>query len=102
MPSFVATRAEMILNGILPIDQLRDHVEPINLLSALIPRHVLEDTYGIMLPKPLEGEDPARPPTSQELLNAYGCKETVAYRYFQFCFTFNNNFFPLLQTIEVL
>lgn len=74
MPSFVATRAEMILNGILPIDQLRDHVEPVNLLSSLIPRHVLEDTYGIMLPKPLEGEDPLRPPTSQELLNAYGCK----------------------------
>ena len=72
MPSFVSTRAEMVLNGILPIDRLRDHVEPINLLASLIPRHVLEDTYGIMLPAPLEGEDPARPPTSQELLNAYG------------------------------
>ncbi|XP_034255941.1 large subunit GTPase 1 homolog [Thrips palmi] len=72
MPSFVATRAEMVLNGILPIDQLRDHVEPVNLLSSLIPRHVLEDCYSIMIPPPLEGEDPSRPPTSQELLNAFG------------------------------
>ncbi|KAK3918731.1 Large subunit GTPase 1-like protein [Frankliniella fusca] len=72
MPSFVATRADMVLNGILPIDQLRDHVQPINMLSSLIPRHVLEDTYGIMLPKPSEGEDPLRHPSSQELLNAYG------------------------------
>lgn len=72
MPSFVATRPEMVLNGILPIDQLRDYVEPINLLSSLIPRRVLEDTYGIMLPAPLEGEDPTRPPTSQELLNVFG------------------------------
>lgn len=74
MPSFVSTRAEMVLNGILPIDQLRDHVEPVNLLSSYIPRHVLEDNYGIMIPPPLEGEDPLRPPTSQELLNAYGCE----------------------------
>ncbi|CAG2062599.1 unnamed protein product, partial [Timema podura] len=34
-----------------------------------------QDRYGIMLPAPLEGEDPLRPPTAEELLNAYGCKE---------------------------
>lgn len=72
MPSFVSTRAEMVLNGILPIDNLRDHVEPVNLLCSYIPRHILEDNYGIMIPPPLEGEDPSRPPTSQELLNSYG------------------------------
>ncbi|XP_066260673.1 large subunit GTPase 1 homolog isoform X1 [Euwallacea similis] len=71
MPSFVFTKAEMILNGVLPIDQMRDHVPPVNLVSELIPRHVIEDLYGIMLPKPLEGEDPDRSPTAEELLNAY-------------------------------
>ncbi|CAG9767545.1 unnamed protein product [Ceutorhynchus assimilis] len=71
MPSFVFTKAEMILNGILPIDQMRDHVPPVNLVTKLIPRHVVEDKYGIMLPKPLEGEDPDRSPTAEELLNAY-------------------------------
>lgn len=74
MPSFVFTKAEMILNGILPVDQMRDHVPPVNLVTNLIPRHVLEDKYGIMLPKPLEGEDHDRAPTDEELLNAYACK----------------------------
>lgn len=71
MPSFCTTKADMILNGILPIDQMRDHVPPVNLLCTLIPRHVLEDTYGIMLTKPLEGEDPTRPPYAEELLLAF-------------------------------
>lgn len=73
MPSFVYTKAEMIVNGILPIDQMRDHVPPVNLVSSLIPRHVLEDKYGFMLPLPMEGEDQERCPTAEELLNAYGC-----------------------------
>ncbi|XP_038110497.1 large subunit GTPase 1 homolog [Culex quinquefasciatus] len=71
MPSFCTTKADMILNGILPIDQMRDHVPPVNLLCTLIPRHILEDTYGIMIAKPLEGEDPLRPPYSEELLLAF-------------------------------
>lgn len=74
MPSFVLTKADMILNGILPIDQMRDHVPPVNVLCTQIPRHTLEDKYGIIIAKPPEGEDPERPPYSEELLLAYGCK----------------------------
>lgn len=74
MPSFVLTKADMILNGILPIDQMRDHVPAVNNLCSQIPRHVLEDKYGIMIAKPQEGEDQNRPPYSEELLLAYGCK----------------------------
>lgn len=73
MPSFVCTKAEMILNGILPIDQMRDHVPPVMLLTTLIPRHVLEDLYGLILPVPQEKEDPNRSLTTEELLNAHGC-----------------------------
>lgn len=36
MPSFVSTKAEMTCNGILPIDQMRDHVPPISLISFLL------------------------------------------------------------------
>ncbi|KAM8771273.1 large subunit GTPase 1 homolog [Rhynchonycteris naso] len=76
MPSFVSTKAEMICSGILPIDQMRDHVPPVSLISfplcRNIPRHVLEATYGINIIKPREDEDPHRPPTSEELLTAYG------------------------------
>ncbi|XP_037089887.1 large subunit GTPase 1 homolog [Pollicipes pollicipes] len=72
MPSFLSTKAEMVVWGVLPIDQMRDHVPPVNLVAHLVPRAVLERTYGIMLPPPREGEPPDRPPTSEELLNAYG------------------------------
>ena len=36
MPSFVSTKAEMTCNGILPIDQMRDHVPPVSLISFLL------------------------------------------------------------------
>ncbi|KAL7397206.1 hypothetical protein ABVT39_018479 [Epinephelus coioides] len=72
MPSFVSTKAEMICSGILPIDQMRDHVPAICHVCQLIPRHVLEGTYGINIIRPREDEDPDRPPTCEELLMAYG------------------------------
>lgn len=71
MPSFVCTKAEMVLNGILPINHLRDHVPAINLLGTLIPRHVIEDLYGILIRKPMEGEDEDRSPFAEEILNAH-------------------------------
>lgn len=72
LPSFCVTKADMILNGILPIDQMRDYVPPVNTLCTMIPRHILEEVYGILITKPMEGEDPNRPPFAEELLLAYG------------------------------
>ncbi|KAM4549314.1 large subunit GTPase 1 homolog [Odontesthes bonariensis] len=72
MPSFVSTKAEMICSGILPIDQMRDHVPAVSLICQTIPRLVLEGTYGINIIRPREDEDPDRPPTSEEMLMAYG------------------------------
>lgn len=72
MPSFVSTKAEMICSGILPIDQMRDHVPAVSLVCQTIPRAVLEGTYGINIIRPREDEDPDRTPTYEELLMAYG------------------------------
>ncbi|XP_030647290.1 large subunit GTPase 1 homolog [Chanos chanos] len=72
MPSFVSTKAEMICSGILPIDQMRDHVPAVSLVCQTIPRAVLEGTYGINIIRPREDEEPDRPPTSEEFLTAYG------------------------------
>ncbi|XP_072330396.1 large subunit GTPase 1 homolog [Scyliorhinus torazame] len=72
MPSFVSTKAEMVCSGILPIDQMRDHVPPVSLVCQRIPRHILEATYGINIIRPREDENPDRQPTSEELLTAYG------------------------------
>lgn len=72
-PSFVATKAHLVINGILPIDELRDHVSPVTLVCDRIPRIVLESTYSIMIPQPsLDEANPDRRPTAEELLNAYG------------------------------
>ncbi|XP_029471651.1 large subunit GTPase 1 homolog isoform X1 [Rhinatrema bivittatum] len=72
MPSFASSKAEMTCCGILPIDQMRDHVPPISLICQRIPRHVFEAIYGISIIRPREDEDPNRPPTSEELLTAFG------------------------------
>ncbi|KAM4041002.1 large subunit GTPase 1 homolog [Anomaloglossus baeobatrachus] len=72
MPSFVSTKAEMICSGILPIDQMRDHVPPISLIAQRIPRYVAEAIYGINIIRPREDEDQDRAPSSEELLAAYG------------------------------
>lgn len=71
-PSFVSTKADMILNGILPIDQMRDHIPPVSLLCQRIPRAVLEVVYGITIPPPQEEDDSNRAPFADELLSAYG------------------------------
>ncbi|XP_026542989.1 large subunit GTPase 1 homolog [Notechis scutatus] len=48
MPSFVSTKAEMVCSGILPIDQLRDHVSPVSLISFLIPMATRGGMRGFM------------------------------------------------------
>lgn len=71
MPSFVSTKAAMIVSGILPVDHMRDFVPPVTLVCQNICRDELEATYGILLPRPTEHEDTARCPTAYELLTAY-------------------------------
>ncbi len=70
-PNFATTKADMVVNGVLPIDQMREVTGPGTLVAKRIPRFYLEWIYGITLPLPEENEDPNRPPTASELLIAY-------------------------------
>jgi large subunit GTPase 1 len=70
-PMFATTKAEMVCNGVLPIDQLREYSGPSTLVCQRIPRFYLEWRYGISLPRPDESEQEGRPPTSAELLCTY-------------------------------
>jgi len=54
-----------LFQGILPIDQLRDHVPCINLMVQHIPVHVLEAKYGLVLQQESQL-------TCEQLLGAYG------------------------------
>lgn len=49
MPSFVSTKAEMTCNGILPIDQMRDHVPPISLISFVLHRDSSSCVLGVLV-----------------------------------------------------
>jgi len=71
-PSYVANRSEMVLCGILPIDQMRDHVGPVNLMASRISRQLLNAYYGIRIEEPPSHcANPERPPTSAEFLDAH-------------------------------
>jgi large subunit GTPase 1 len=69
-PNFVSSKAHMIVNGILSIDEMTDHVAPVNLICAFFSRKVLAAVYGINLKKEEGGDAP--PLDSEELLSCYG------------------------------
>jgi len=70
-PNFASTKAELVCNGVLPIDQLREFTGPAALVARRIPKHFLEAIYGINIrTRPLE-EGGTGMPTGEELLRAY-------------------------------
>ncbi|RFU35860.1 hypothetical protein B7463_g505, partial [Scytalidium lignicola] len=70
-PNFATTKAELVCNGILPIDQLREFTGPTGLVAKRIPKPFLEALYGIkIITRPLE-EGGTGIPTAEELLMAY-------------------------------
>lgn len=46
-PSFATTKADMVVNGVLPIDHLREPIGPTELLVKRIPKCILEWIYGL-------------------------------------------------------
>lgn len=48
-PNAASTRAEMVCNGVLPIDKLKDYISPVDLMCSRIPRVVLEKVYKLHL-----------------------------------------------------
>ncbi|KAA8496621.1 Large subunit GTPase 1-like [Porphyridium purpureum] len=50
-PNFSTSRADLVCNGVLPIDQMRDPVSPVELIVTRIPTETFEEVYGIRVPK---------------------------------------------------
>lgn len=70
-PNFATTKAELVVNGILPIDQLREYSGPAALVAQRIPQSFLEAIYGMkIITRPLE-EGGTGIPTAEEVLSAY-------------------------------
>ncbi|KAM9975246.1 hypothetical protein ACTFIW_000873 [Dictyostelium discoideum] len=71
-PTLSTSKADLVCNGLLPIDQLRDFISPVDLICERLPRSHLEEIYRVGIPKPQEHEPQDRPPTANEFLSAYG------------------------------
>ncbi|EGC37624.1 hypothetical protein DICPUDRAFT_76802 [Dictyostelium purpureum] len=71
-PTLSTSKADLVCNGLLPIDQLRDFISPVDLICERLPRTHLEEFYSIGIPKPKEHEPQDRAPTAAEFLSAYG------------------------------
>lgn len=70
-PNFATTKAELVCNGVLPIDQLREFTGPATLVAQRIPKPFLEKVYGIKITtRPFE-EGGTGIPTGEELLFTY-------------------------------
>ncbi|KAK3365922.1 hypothetical protein B0T24DRAFT_597673 [Lasiosphaeria ovina] len=70
-PNFANTKAELVCNGVLPIDQLREFTGPASLVARRIPQSFLETVYTIKIrTRPLE-EGGTGIPTAEELLSSY-------------------------------
>ncbi|KAL8951502.1 MAG: hypothetical protein Q9222_002529 [Ikaeria aurantiellina] len=71
LPNFATTKAELVCNGILPIDQLREFTGPAALVAQRIPQSFFEALYGVKVhTRPLE-EGGTGIPTAEEILTAY-------------------------------
>lgn len=69
-PNFASTKAELVCNGILPIDQLREYTGPATLVAQRIPQAFLEAVYGMhIVTRPIE-EGGTGMPTGEEILRA--------------------------------
>ncbi|KAG0042210.1 hypothetical protein BGZ83_000772 [Gryganskiella cystojenkinii] len=70
-PSFATTQGDMVCNGVLPIDQLREFTGSVGLVAQRIPKEVLEAIYGIKIAVLSEEEGGTGMPTAEEFLIAY-------------------------------
>lgn len=69
--NFASTKAELVCNGVLPIDQQREYTGPATLVAQRIPQWYMEKLYGIkIITRPLE-EGGTGIPTGEEMLVAY-------------------------------
>jgi len=48
-PQFATTKAELVCDGVLPIDQLREYIGPVALVTKRLPKEILEATYGLTI-----------------------------------------------------
>eukprot|EP01080_Neovahlkampfia_damariscottae_P009501 gene9501-1707_t len=69
-PSVTTTKEEMICDGILPIDEMRDFRSPVSLVVQRIPKRTFELTYGLKFDKKVKL-------TADYLLDSYAIHKSI-------------------------
>ena len=77
-PQFATTKADLVCDGVLPIDQMREYTRPTTLVVRRIPKEVLEAIYGLSIRTESAEEVGGGKITGPELLVAYAstCAES--------------------------
>ncbi|KAG6006246.1 hypothetical protein E4U21_007209 [Claviceps maximensis] len=70
-PNFAFTKADLVCNGVLPIDQMREFNGPVAIVAQRIPKPFLEAIYGIHIKTRALEEGGTGVPTAEELLRSY-------------------------------
>ncbi|KAF8549042.1 P-loop containing nucleoside triphosphate hydrolase protein [Imleria badia] len=70
-PQFATTKAALVCDGVLPIDQMREHTGPVALVVKRIPKDVLEASYGLSIKMTSVEEGGDGNVTAEDLLIAY-------------------------------
>ena len=70
-PQFATTKADLVCDGVLPIDQLKEHTGPVSLLVKRLPREILEAVYGLNIKTRGVEEGGDGSVTAENLLIAY-------------------------------
>ena len=71
-PQFSATKADLVCDGVMPIDQMREHTGPVELITRRIPQAVIEGIYGLKIVTVPVSEGGTGVPTAREFLTTYG------------------------------
>lgn len=77
-PQFANTQADLVVDGVLPIDQMREYSAPTDLLCRRIPKEILEGTYGIGIGIKSEEEGGTGMVTWEDLLSSYASKSAAS------------------------
>lgn len=70
-PQFATTKAALVCDGVLPIDQMREHTGPVALVVRRIPKDVLQALYGLSIKVRSTEEGGDGNVTAEDLLIAY-------------------------------
>lgn len=70
-PQFATSKAELVCDGVLPIDQMREYTAPVELVVRRIVTPVVEAIYGLNIPRKLADEGGDGKIHAEDLLKTY-------------------------------